>query len=281
VPTIYRASGDVPVPPLTEQRLGKARLVVDEIVVDHRHYTDHTPLTAIDHLEVSSASVRVVLVSGETTVLPAPNKTAAHTFAAAVAAALTPVEDRKSIGKAGSGTQRRPVARVRWNRPLVITLSIVVYLIAACAILVLADAFSPDKFLVLPFPLFIWPIFTPLAILLCLRHWKPALIRRRRGITVIGELTSGHHRDGMTVDSYSSYSFTTADGQSRTGGETGVKSKDGKVEIVYDPENPANHQARLNAWGVAVPYVASTAFMLGAISLPVALIYVFAWWQVP
>lgn len=256
--------------------MGKARLVVDEIVVNHRHYTDHTPLTAIDHLEVSGASVRVVLVSGETTVLPAPNATAAHTFAAAVSAALTPVEARRSIGKAGSSTKRRPVARVRWSRPLVITLSIVVYLIAAVAVLVLADTFSPDKFLVLPLPLFIWPIFTPIAIMLWLRHWKPALIRRRRGITVIGDLTSGHHRD-VRVDSYSSYSFTTADGQSRTGGESGVKSKDGKVEIVYDPENPANHQARLNAWGVAVPYVATTAFSLGAISLPVALIYVFAW----
>lgn len=271
VPTIYRASGEAPAPPVTELSLGKARLIIDEIVLEHRHYTDHTPLTAIDHLEVSGRSVRVVLVSGATTVLPAPNPTAAHAFAAAVAAALVPVEDRKSIGKAGS-TQRRPKARARWNRALVITVSIMAYLMFACAVVVLADSVSPDRVTVLAMPLFIWPIFTPIAIMIWLRHWKPVLIRRRRGITVIGEWTSGYRRDNMTIDSYR---FTTADGQSHTGSEPGVKSRDGKVEIVYDPEDPENHQAELTAWGTAIPYVQSIAFGLGALSLPVALIYVF------
>ncbi|HUQ60038.1 hypothetical protein [Lentzea sp.] len=271
MPTIYRASGDAPVPPVTELSLGRARLVVDEIVLERRHHADHTPLTAIDHLEVSGRSVRVVLISGATTVLPAPNPAAAHAFAAAVAAALAPVEDREPVSEAGS-TERRPKARARWNRTLVITVSLVVYLVFAGAVLVLAGSVSPDGVGPLALSLVVWPIFTPVAVVLWLRHWKPLLARRRRGITVIGERTGGHFRDNMTIDSYS---FTTADGQSHTGSEPGVKSRDGKVEIVYDPENPEKHQVELTAWGTAIPYVASIGFGLGALTLPAALIYVF------
>ncbi len=271
MPTVYRASTGDPVPPVTEQRLGKARLFIDEIVVEHRHYLDRTPLTAIDHLEVSGASVRVVLVSGATTLLTAPNTTAAHTFAAAVAAALTPVEARASIGKTSSS--RRPSVWTRQRRPLVIALSIVAYLIVAPALFAVATSVSPDRATALVPGLVMSPIFTPLAILIYLRHWKPVMIRRRRGITVIGERTGSYQRKNMIVHSYS---FTTADGQTLIGSEPGVKSEDDRVEVVYDPKDPKNHHVKVDAWGRAIPYVASTAFLLMAAWLPLALIYVFA-----
>ncbi|MCW6004822.1 hypothetical protein K1W54_09515 [Micromonospora sp. CPCC 205371] len=49
----------------------------------------------------------------------------------------------------------------------------------------------------------------------------------------------------------------------------------GRVEVVYDPQDPANHHVKVDGWGTAIPYVATVAFALMAISLPAGLIYAF------
>jgi hypothetical protein len=89
---------------------------------------------------------------------------------------------------------------------------------------------------------------------------------------VTGESTGSSYRGRLLVRGYR---FTTADGRTLTGSEPGVRSTDGRVEVVYDPQDPENHHVKVDAWGTAIPYVISIVFPLMAVSLPAALIYVF------
>lgn len=270
MPTVYRASGNDPVSPKAEQRLGNALLAGDEIVVTHRRRVDRIPLAAIERLEVSGKRVRVFLVKDMDRTLAGPNSTAAHAFASAVAAALTPVEVRQRTGTVK--TERRPSVWTRKRRRIVIALSIVAYLIAGLALLVAGADAAGERNSAVFLGLIMSPIGTTVMVVLVLRHWKPALARRRRGITVTGEKTGTSYRGRVLVNGYR---FTTADGQTLTDSEPGVRSSDGRVEVVYDPQNPKNHHVKVDAWGTAIPYVATIAFSLMAVSLPAALVYVF------
>jgi hypothetical protein len=270
VPTVYRASGSDPVPPKTEQRLGNALLVDDEIVVTHRRRVDRIPLTAIERLEVSGKRVRVFLVKDMDRTLVAPNGTAAHAFASAVAGALTPVKARKRTGAVKS--ERRASVWTRKRRKLVITLSVVAYLIAGLLLLVATADVAGEKNAWVLMGLIMSPIGTAVTVASWFRHWKLVLARRRRGIAVTGEKTGSSYRGRLLVDSYR---FTTADGRTLTGSEPGVRSTDGRVEVVYDPQDPKNHHVKVDAWGTAIPYLVSIVFPLMAVSLPAALVYAF------
>ena len=256
--------------PKTEQRLGNARLVDDEIVVTHRRRVDRIPLTAIDRLEVSGKRVRVFLVKDMDRTLAGPNSTAAHAFASAVAAALTPVEGRKRTSAVRS--ERRASVWTRKRRRLLIALSIVAYLIAGLVLLVAGANVAGERNAAVFLGLIMSPIGTTVTVVLVLRHWKPALVRRRRGITVTGEKTGASYQGRLLVDGYR---FTTADGRTISWSEPGVRSTDGRVEVVYDPENPRNHRVAVDSWGTIIPYLATVAFSLMAVSLPAALIYAF------
>jgi hypothetical protein len=169
VPTVYRASGNDPVPPRTEQRLGNALLVDDEIVVTHRRRVDRIPLTAIERLEVSGKRVRVFLVKDMDRTLAAPNSTAAHAFASAVAAALTPVKARKRAGAVKS--ERRASVWTRKRRKLVITLSVVAYLIAGAVLLVAGADAAGEKGGWVLMGLIMSPIGTAVTVAVWFRHW--------------------------------------------------------------------------------------------------------------
>ncbi|MEJ3747446.1 hypothetical protein WEI85_29685 [Actinomycetes bacterium KLBMP 9797] len=268
--TVYRASSDDPVLPRTEQRLGNARLVDDEIVVTHRRRVDRIPLTAIDRLEVTGKRVRIFLVKDMDRTLTAPNKTAAHIFASAVAAALTPAKVRKSTGAVRS--ERRASVWTRKRRRIVTTLSVVAYLIAGLVLLIAGANAAGERNAAVFLGLLMSPIGTAVTVAMWFRHWKLVLARRRRGVTVTGEKTGSSYRGRLLVDGYT---FTTADGRTITRSEPGVRSTDGRVEVVYDPEDPTNHAVKVDAWGTAIPYLISIVFPLMAVSLPAALVYAF------
>jgi hypothetical protein len=270
VPTVYRATSSDPVPPKTEQRLGNALLSGNEIVITHRRRVDRIPLTAIERLEVDGKRVRVFLVKDMDRTLVAPNKTAAHAFAEAVAGALTPVKARKRAGVVKS--ERRASVWTRKRRRIVITLSVLAYLIAGAALLVGgADAAGENGAWVL-MGLIMTPIGTTVTVVAVRGHWKEVLARRRRGIAVTGEVTGSSYQGRLVFDSYR---FTTADGKTVTGSTPGVRSTGGRVEVVYDPQHPDNHAVKVDAWGTFIPYLVSVVFPLMAITLPAAIVYVF------